>query len=123
MSSEFSEIDADLCGEIPAAPVLQGECGRRQSGERRNWRTLQFSILGGRPNYTGWPDYFDEAKLFQFLAGYHEVAELEPHEPRSLLDLMPETMIAEAMLPAVATGFFAHLNGFDFLAMIQRKAD
>jgi hypothetical protein len=34
---------------------------------------------------------------------------------------MIETMIAEAVLPVVATGFFGHLSGQDFLEMILRK--
>jgi hypothetical protein len=36
---------------------------------------------------------------------------------------MIETMIAEAVLPIVATGFFGHLSGTDFLQMILRKAN
>jgi len=35
--------------------------------------------------------------------------------------LMIETMIAEAVLPVAATGFFGHLSGIDFLRMILRK--
>ena len=35
---------------------------------------------------------------------------------------MIETMIAEAVLPIAATGFFGHLSGLDFLQMIRRKA-
>ena len=37
--------------------------------------------------------------------------------------LMIETIIAEAILPVVVTGFFGYLSGADFLAMIQRKAE
>ena len=84
---------------------------------------LQFSIVGGRPNPADWPDYFDEAKLFQFLSGYREIAPLQRSELRCLLDLMIETMIAEAVLPVAATGFFGNLSGLDFLQMIRRKAD
>ena len=36
---------------------------------------------------------------------------------------MIETMIAEAVLPIAATGFFGHLHGTDFLLMIRRKAE
>jgi len=36
---------------------------------------------------------------------------------------MIETMIAEAVLPIVATGFFGHLSGTDFLEMIMRKTN
>jgi Ser/Thr protein kinase RdoA (MazF antagonist) len=84
---------------------------------------LQFSIVGNRPNPADWPDYLDQAKLVQFLNGYREVIELSENELGSLLDLMIETMIAEAILPVAATGFFGNLSGLDFLKMIQRKAE
>ncbi|GAI55654.1 unnamed protein product, partial [marine sediment metagenome] len=84
---------------------------------------LQFSIVGNRPNPADWPDYFDQAKLVQFLNGYREVIKLKKNELNSLLDLMIETMIAEAVLPVAATGFFGNLTGLDFLKMIQRKAE
>ena len=83
---------------------------------------LQFSIIGGRPNPAEWPDYFDEHKLTDVLTGYREVIELDKNKLDSLLDLMIETMIAEAVLPIVATGFFGNLSGMDFLKMILRKA-
>jgi len=84
---------------------------------------LQFSIVGGRPNPKDWPDYFDQDKLVQFLNGYRRVINLDKNKLDSLLDLMIETMIAEAVLPIVATGFFGHLSGVDFLKMILRKAN
>lgn len=84
---------------------------------------LQFSIIGGRPNPADWPDYFDQDKLLQFLNGYRSVIKLNKNKLDSLLDLMIETMIAEAVLPIVATGFFSHLSGVDFLQMILRKAN
>jgi Ser/Thr protein kinase RdoA (MazF antagonist) len=84
---------------------------------------LQFSIVGNRPNPADWPDYLDQAKLVQFLNGYREVIELGENELGSLFDLMIETMIAEAILPVAATGFFGNLSGLDFLKMIQRKAE
>lgn len=83
---------------------------------------LQFSIVGGRPNPAEWPDYFDEHKLIDVLAGYREVIELDKNKLDSLLDLMIETMIAEAVLPIAATGFFGNLSGLEFLKMILRKA-
>jgi homoserine kinase type II len=82
---------------------------------------LQFSIVGGRPNPADWPDYLNEAKAVRFLDGYREVAEPSDYELRSVLDLMVETMIAEAILPIAATGFFGHLSGIAFLKMILRK--
>jgi len=84
---------------------------------------LQFSIVADRPNPADWPDYLDQAKALQFLNGYQEVIELEQNELNSLLDLMIETMIAEAVLPVAATGFFGNLTGLDFLKMIRRKAE
>jgi Ser/Thr protein kinase RdoA (MazF antagonist) len=84
---------------------------------------LQFSIVGGRPNPADWPAYLDQAKLIRFLSGYREVIKLKKDQLNSLLDLMIETMIAEAILPVAATGFFGHLTGLDFLKMIQRKAE
>ncbi|MBL7153458.1 MAG: phosphotransferase [Phycisphaerae bacterium] len=83
---------------------------------------LQFSIVGGRPNPAEWPDYFDKDKLVGVLAGYREVVSLDENKSDSLPDLMLETMIAEAVLPIVATGFFGNLSGLDFLKMIVRKA-
>ncbi len=84
---------------------------------------LQFSIIGGRPNPNNWPDYFDQDKLVQFLNGYRGVINLDKNKLDSLVDLMIETMIAEAVLPIVATGFFGHLSGTDFIQMILRKAN
>jgi Ser/Thr protein kinase RdoA (MazF antagonist) len=84
---------------------------------------LQFSIVGNRPNPADWPDYLDQAKLVQFLNGYRTVIELDENKLNSLLDLMIETMIAEAILPVAATGFFGNLSGLDFLKMIQRKTE
>jgi len=84
---------------------------------------LQFSIVGNRPNPADWPDYLDQAKVIQFLNGYCQVIDLDENKLNSLLDLMIETMIAEAVLPIAATGFFGHFSGIDFLMMIRRKAE
>ncbi|HUT28934.1 MAG TPA: phosphotransferase [Sedimentisphaerales bacterium] len=84
---------------------------------------LQFSIVGGRPNPADWPAYLDEQKVTQFLDGYRDVIEPGEHELRAVLDLMIETMIAEAILPVAATGFFGHLCGVEFLKMIRRKCE
>jgi Ser/Thr protein kinase RdoA (MazF antagonist) len=83
---------------------------------------LQFSIVGGRPNPADWPDYFDQDKLLQILTGYCRRHQLDEARLTCLVDLMIETMIAEAVLPIAATGFFGHLHGHDFLKMILRKA-
>jgi Ser/Thr protein kinase RdoA (MazF antagonist) len=84
---------------------------------------LQFSIVGNRPNPADWPTYLDQAKLVHFLKGYRKVNKLDRHKLGSLLDLMIETMIAEAVLPVAATGFFGSFVGADFLKMIRRKAE
>lgn len=84
---------------------------------------LQFSIVGGRPNPADWPDYFDQAKMVQFLEGYRDVIKLDKPRLEALIDLMIETMIAEAVLPIAAAGFFGHLSGSDFLKMIERKTN
>jgi len=83
---------------------------------------LQFSLVGYHPNPADWPDYLDQAKLVQVLEGYREVINPDKDHLDSLLDLMVETMIAEAVLPIAATGFFGNLKGADFLNMIVRKA-
>ncbi len=83
---------------------------------------LQFSIVGYQPNPADWPDYLDQSKLVHLLEGYREVINLSRNMLDSLLDLMIETMVAEAVLPVAATGFFGNLAGFGFLRMITRKA-
>lgn len=82
---------------------------------------LQFSIIGDHPDPNHWPDHFDEVRLMGFLNAYREVAPVNKHQINALVDLMIETMIAEAVLPVAATGFFGHLAGLDFLKMILRK--
>jgi Ser/Thr protein kinase RdoA (MazF antagonist) len=82
---------------------------------------LQFSIVAGRPNPADWPDYLDQSRLVHFIFGYCEVKKLQDSQLKTLPDLMIETLIAEAVLPIAATGFFVNLSGADFLKMIQRK--
>ena len=84
---------------------------------------LQFSIVGDRPNPADWPAYLDQAKLIQFLDGYQQIIKLEKNKLNCLLDLMIETIIAEAVLPIAATGLFCRLSGAAFLQMIRRKAE
>lgn len=84
---------------------------------------LQFSIVGNRPNPADWPDYLDQAKLIQFFNGYREVIAMDKNKTKALIDLMIETVIAEAVLPVATTGFFGNLTGAAFLGMICRKAE
>ena len=82
---------------------------------------LHFSMATGKPNPVDWPDYLDQAKLAQFLDGYRQAGIIAAEQLAALLDLMMESLIAEAVLPIAATGKFGNLNGLDFLKMIDRK--
>jgi Ser/Thr protein kinase RdoA (MazF antagonist) len=82
---------------------------------------LQFSIVGDRPDPTQWSAHFDRSRLFEFFNGYQEVTRLSERKRYGLIDMMIETMIAEAVLPVAATGFFGHHSGQAFLEMILRK--
>lgn len=82
---------------------------------------LQFSIVAGRPNPKDWPAYLDGQKLNAFIGGYKQLHRLGDEMLRAIGDLMIEIMIAEAVMPIAATGFFGHLSGLDFLEMILRK--
>ncbi|MBN1359520.1 MAG: phosphotransferase [Sedimentisphaerales bacterium] len=82
---------------------------------------LQFSIIGDHPDPNFWPDHFDEGRLMHFLNGYRDLTAVSKRQLNALVDLMIETMIAEAVLPVAATGFFGHLSGLAFLRMILRK--
>lgn len=82
---------------------------------------LQFSIIADRPNPAEWPAHFDRDRVLQFFDGYREIIKLSQRKRYGLVDLMIETMIAEAVLPVAATGFFGQHAGLDFLEMILRK--
>ncbi len=82
---------------------------------------LQFSIIGGSPDPSKWPDYLDESRFRRFVAGYDSVEVISTAELEAIPYLMCEAMIAEAVLPIAATGSFGHLQGFPFLEMIGRK--
>ena len=82
---------------------------------------LQFSIVADRPNPADWPAHFDRDRILEFLAGYREVIRLSERKRYGLVDLMIESMIAEAVLPVAATGSFGQHSGLDFLEMILRK--
>jgi Ser/Thr protein kinase RdoA (MazF antagonist) len=82
---------------------------------------LQFSIMGGRPNPTEWPDQLDRRKLRAFTGAYTKQRSLDDTLLAAVPDLMIEILIAEAAAPIAATGRFEHLAGLDFLKMIVRK--
>jgi Ser/Thr protein kinase RdoA (MazF antagonist) len=75
---------------------------------------LQFSIVADRPDPAQWPSHFDRDRIFQFLDGYREIIRLSQRKRYGLVDLMIESMLAEAVLPVAATGFFGHHAGLDF---------
>ena len=72
---------------------------------------LQFSIIADRPNPAEWPAHFDRDRVLQFFDGYREIIRLSQRKRYGLVDLMIESMIAEAVLPVAATGFFGHHCG------------
>lgn len=84
---------------------------------------LQFSILGGGEDPGTWPDYVDESRYKRFLRGYDSVpdAVLSHAELQAVPWLMIEALIAESVIPIAATGFFARMNGLNFLLMVHRK--
>jgi homoserine kinase type II len=82
---------------------------------------LQFSIIGGKPDPAEWPDHLDREMFAGFIYGYCRVNMLDEKQLKTLPDLMIETLIAEAVLPIAATGFFVNFSGADFLKMIHRK--
>ena len=82
---------------------------------------VHFSIVAGRPTPVDWPAYLDQTKLTNLLNGYRQTARLNDDMLNAIPDLMIEIMIAEAVLPVAATGFFGNFSGLDFLNMIHRK--
>lgn len=82
---------------------------------------LQFSIVGDAPDPAAWSPHIDQHRLLEFLTGYQEIIRVSERKRYGLVDLMIETMIAEAVLPVAATGFFGHHSGLPFLEMILRK--
>ena len=82
---------------------------------------LQFSIIADRPDPAQWPSHFDRDRVLQFFEGYREIVKLSERKRYALVDLMIETMIAEAVLPVAATGSFGQHSGLAFLEMILRK--
>lgn len=82
---------------------------------------LQFSIVSSDGPPADWPDYFDETRLKRFLLGYDQCCAVTPEELNSLVPLMIEALIAEAVVPIAATGSLGRATGFGFLKMVKRK--
>jgi homoserine kinase type II len=84
---------------------------------------LQFSLVAGDPRPSHWPARCDHRRLLYFWGGYCEVASLQKEQIAAIIDLMAETLVAEAVLPIAATGIFDQPHGLDFLQMILRKVN
>ena len=84
---------------------------------------LQFSITMHSGDVLNWPDYLDETRLKRFYRGYCSLENSQPStkEVQALPGLMVEALIVEAVVPVATTGSFAHMEGGDFLTMVQRK--
>lgn len=84
---------------------------------------LQFSIIGGSDDPTGWPEHLDLPRFKRFLRAYESITgqTLAPPEIASIPWLMIEALITESALPIAHTGSFARINGVAFLAMVERK--
>ncbi len=85
---------------------------------------LQFTIVAGRANPKDWPAHLNVDGLVTLLNAYNQANPIvEDNKLLAIPDLMIETMIAEAILPIAATGYFAHFSGVNFIKMIIRKSD
>jgi Ser/Thr protein kinase RdoA (MazF antagonist) len=82
---------------------------------------LQFSILRAESSLDQWPDFFDEARMRRFLAGYCGQDTIPAGERTVIPSLMMEALTAEAVLPIAVTGSFGSLPGFGVLQMVARK--
>lgn len=82
---------------------------------------LQFAVIYGDDDVSGWPEYLDEARFKRFLRGYEDVTILSQAEIAVMPWLMMEALIAEAVLPIAATGAFGKVDGIPFLHMVRRK--
>jgi Ser/Thr protein kinase RdoA (MazF antagonist) len=82
---------------------------------------LQFSIQRGDDDISKWPEELDESRFKRFVRGYEQVVQLSLSEIQAMPSLMIESMIAEAVIPILATGGFAKFDGASFLSMVQRK--
>ncbi len=101
-------LDFDVARFQP--PIIDIACGM-----------LQFSIIRGTSTPDQWPDFFDVTRMRRFLAGYLSVEEVPDEQRRVVPDLMIEGLIAEAVLPVAASGYFGNLPGFGVLQMVGRK--
>jgi Ser/Thr protein kinase RdoA (MazF antagonist) len=85
--------------------------------------SLQFAILGGGDDAATWPENLDEERFKRFLRGYEVVPDcvLSQAELQVVPHLMIEALIAESIIPIATTGYFARMEGFAFLNMVERK--
>ena len=83
---------------------------------------LQFSIISSNGSPDVWPSGLDVEIFTAFLEGYRLNGNLIKEQLQVIPQLAIETMIAESVLPIVATGYFANFSGLEFMRMIERKS-
>lgn len=84
---------------------------------------LQFSLVTGGRDLATWTEETDVLRAKRFLRGYDEMNVVTHAELKAVPSLMQEALIAQAVPPILKTGTFAGLDGFEFLRVVQRKAD
>lgn len=82
---------------------------------------LQFSLIAKGREPEAWPAEMDTERAAWFLLSYREKKTWDREHLKMIVGLMIEALIAESVMPIAATGRFAHIQGFRFLQMIQRK--
>jgi Ser/Thr protein kinase RdoA (MazF antagonist) len=82
---------------------------------------LQFSIIGGDDDVSKWPEHLDEERFKRFVHGYDQVLLLSQAEIKTIVHLMIEALIAEAVFPIAQTGGIGRMEGVPFLQMVLRK--
>jgi aminoglycoside phosphotransferase (APT) family kinase protein len=82
---------------------------------------LQFSLIAKGREPEAWPAEMDVDRASWFLLGYRDSSVWDRERLAMLAGLMIEALIAESVTPIAVTGRFAHIQGFRFLQMIQRK--
>jgi Ser/Thr protein kinase RdoA (MazF antagonist) len=85
---------------------------------------LQFSVQRTNDDIDRWPAEADEKRYRAFFEGYASATggPLTRAERQAVPWLMIQALIAESVIPISATGYFAQINGADFLRMVLRKA-
>jgi len=82
---------------------------------------LQFSIVRNAGDPERWPDFFDQARMRRFFAGYADRIRLTRRQRQAVVYLMIESLIAECAAPVAATGSLGQIPGYVVLQMARRK--